>query len=188
MEEQKICKHCNNKFSQGKTTNFKWITKVFCSKKCQFDYIIENNKEKGSWNKGKHPEYMQKENHWAYGTKFSDEYRRKLSNAHKGKQAKENNPAWKGGVTSESKLIRSSAEYKIWKNAVFSKDNFTCQKTGIRGGDLVAHHIHNFADFPELRLAIDNGITLSKKAHRQFHEIYGFGKNTKEQLLEFLNN
>ena len=46
--------------------------------------------------------------------------------------------------------------------------------------------INNFADFPELRLAIDNGITLSEKAHKDFHNIYGNKNNTKEQLEEFL--
>lgn len=32
-----------------------------------------------------------------------------------------------------------------------------------------------------------NGITLSKKAHKEFHHIYGTKNNTKEQLIEFLN-
>ena len=37
------------------------------------------------------------------------------------------------------------------------------------------------------RTAIENGITLSLKAHREFHKKYGFRNNTKEQLEEFLN-
>ena len=93
---------------------------------------------------------------------------------------------WKGGITSINHIIRGSAEYGLWKKSVFLRDNFTCQKYGTRGGDLRAHHINNFAEFPEIRLAIDNGITLSKKAHREFHKIYGFKNNTKEQLEEFL--
>ena len=69
---------------------------------------------------------------------------------------------------------------------MFERDNFTCQKYDIRGGLLVAHHINNFSEFPELRFAIDNGITLSQKAHNDFHKIYGKINNTKEQLEEFL--
>lgn len=94
---------------------------------------------------------------------------------------------WKG-ITPENQKIRTSIEYKLWRKSVFERDNFICQKTGISGGELVAHHIQNFAEFPELRLAIDNGITLSKKSHKKFHDIYGRRNNTKEQLLEFLNN
>jgi len=53
---------------------------------------------------------------------------------------------------------------------------------------LEAHHIKNFADNPELRFAVNNGITLSKKAHREFHKIYGTRNNNKKQLDKFLLN
>ena len=66
------------------------------------------------------------------------------------------------------------------------RDSFTCQKSGQKGGDLEVHHINNFADFPELRTSIENGITLSKQEHKNFHKKYGYKKNTKEQLIEFL--
>src|SRR3990167_2827110 len=84
--------------------------------------------------------------------------------------------------------IRNSIEYKIWIGAVFAHDGYTCQKIGIKGGHLVAHHIQNFAQFPELRFAIDNGITLSKQAHNEFHKRYGRKNNNREQLDEFLGD
>jgi len=96
---------------------------------------------------------------------------------------------WKGDKMKdypESVRIRKSSEYKLWRKSVFERDNFTCQKYGVSGGLLRAHHINNFADFPEIRLAIDNGITLSKIAHDEFHKIYGKHNNTLEQLKEFL--
>lgn len=96
------------------------------------------------------------------------------------------NPNFKGGYTPERVKIRNSSEGVLWRKSIFARDNFTCQKYQTRGGDLVAHHINNFAEFPELRFAIDNGITLSLKAHKEFHKIYGKSNNTKEQLDEFL--
>jgi hypothetical protein len=106
----------------------------------------------------------------------------------KGYHARELCHLWKGGITPENHKIRSSLEMKLFRKACMERDNFTCQKTGERGGRLVVHHINNFADFPELRTSIENGITLSKESHKEFHRIYGVKNNTKEQLLEFLIN
>jgi len=104
---------------------------------------------------------------------------------HQSKLGDKNNN-WKGGITPINDTIRHSIEYDLWRNAVFTRDNFTCQKTGISGGELQAHHINNFSIFSDLRFAIDNGITLLKKSHIEFHKIYGYKNNTKEQLEEFL--
>lgn len=95
------------------------------------------------------------------------------------------NPSWKGGVTVRNILARNSAKYDRWKLAVFEKDNWTCQKTGARGGDLAAHHIESFSEYPNLRFETGNGITLSLKEHRRFHRIYG-SRTTAAQLSEFL--
>lgn len=115
-----------------------------------------------------------------FGKHHSELTKKKLSG--------ENSYRWRGGITSINTKIRRSLEYKLWVKSVLERDNFVCQKYGIRGGKLVVHHINNFSDFPELRFAIDNGITLSDKAHRLFHKIYGRKNNTKGQLEEFLNN
>ena len=97
-----------------------------------------------------------------------------------------NHPNWKGGISTEHDKARHTFEMRLWRKSVFERDGFTCQKYGIRGGDLVAHHINNFSSFPELRTSIENGITLSKKAHDEFHKKYGKKNNTREQLNEFL--
>lgn len=71
------------------------------------------------------------------------------------------------------KKIRESKEYKLWRTAVFERDNFTCVWCGIRnekglGKTIIiqADHIKPFAYFPELRFAIDNGRTLCKECHK----------------------
>jgi hypothetical protein len=106
----------------------------------------------------------------------------------KGENMGQDNPSWKGGVTPLHNKIRSSVENRLWIKSVFERDDYTCQKTGRRGGTLVSHHILNFSAYPELRFAIDNGITLSLESHDEFHRIYGKTNNTKEQLEEFLTN
>ena len=97
------------------------------------------------------------------GRKHTVESKRKLSEAHKGKKCN----FWKGGVTPVNKLIRRSIEYRLWREAVFARDNWTCQECKIRGGELHPHHLKSFALFPELRFAIDNGQTLCAQCHRK---------------------
>lgn len=147
---------------------------------------------------GKHPsaETRKKMSLSRKGVKLSQATRRKMSATHKRLKSWERLPHkkgsehyyWKGGISPEHNKIRQSIEYRIWSNAIFSRDNWTCQKTGIRGGKLAAHHIKNFAQYPELRFAIDNGITLEKDVHKYFHKKYGKKNNTQEQLIEFLTN
>jgi 5-methylcytosine-specific restriction endonuclease McrA len=117
------------------------------------------------------------------GVKRSMNFRINLSIKRKGS----NNPSWKGGKTTDNSKARRSLEIHLWREAVFTRDNYTCQKTGIRGGILRAHHIKNFSQYPELRCDISNGITLSEKAHKEFHKKYGIKNNTQEQLIEFLS-
>jgi hypothetical protein len=78
----------------------------------------------------------------------------------------ENAPRWKGGLVSEEEQIRKSSAYVKWRRYVFERDNYTCQCCGDnRGGNLQAHHLLNFSDHPELRLVVDNGITLCDSCH-----------------------
>jgi len=74
---------------------------------------------------------------------------------------------WKGGVTSKNRIIRGSFEYKQWREAVFKRDDYTCQHCGDRGVYLQADHIKPFALYPELRLDLNNGRTLCLPCHKE---------------------
>lgn len=93
---------------------------------------------------------------------------------------------YKGGITSVNKRIRGGIHYRLWREAVYARDNWTCQRCGKRGVFLHPHHIKNFAQYPKLRFAIDNGITLCKECHMEFHKKYGKENNNEKQLKEFL--
>ena len=77
---------------------------------------------------------------------------------------------WKGGISSKNIRFRQSSEYKNWRYAVFSRDNWTCQNCKKRGGSLVAHHIIPFATDYDLRLVVLNGITLCNVCHKNIHQ------------------
>ncbi len=66
--------------------------------------------------------------------------------------------------------IRNSVEYKKWRDAVFERDDYTCQHCHQHGGKLNAHHIKPFSEFPQLRLEVSNGITLCEKCHKEVHK------------------
>lgn len=74
--------------------------------------------------------------------------------------------AWKGGISHINSRIRQSSEYKVWRDAVFLRDNWTCQLCRKRGGVLEADHIKQFATHPDLRFTTSNGRTLCKACHK----------------------
>ena len=129
------------------------------------------------------PEHIANRTKAQKGIKRSIETRLKISNSHIGVKAYN----WKGGTTKENKKIRLSIEFRLWRESVFARDNWTCQKCNIKGKELHPHHILNFSSWVELRFAIDNGITLCKGCHREFHKKYGSTNNNMEQLTNYIN-
>lgn len=73
---------------------------------------------------------------------------------------------WKGGLTAINKIIRGSYEYKLWRESVFQRDDYTCQFCFKRGGEIHADHIEPFAYFIDKRFDINNGRTLCAPCHR----------------------
>ncbi len=169
----------NHKGMTGKSHSEKTTTKM--SKSHLGKKMSEEAKAKMSKAKTGHKvseETRKKIRKFNKGRKFSLEIRKKLSG--------KNHWNWKGGISTERDEIRSSIEFRLWREAVFARDNFTCQKCDeVFKIELNAHHIENFAEYPDLRFAIDNGITFCEKCHKKFHKIFGYSKNNKKQLDKF---
>lgn len=78
---------------------------------------------------------------------------------------------WQGGKTKWQKSVRTCVEYKIWREAVFERDDYTCQWCGKRNGNgetiiLNADHIKPLSLYPELMYELENGRTLCLPCHK----------------------
>ncbi len=185
-----ICPVCGNEFKT--TPSLIKRGKKYCSKKC---YSIFQKSLIGVWKDKKlsdeHVQHL-KENHvGTLGKKQSEETKKKISNSMVGiprlTMRGENHPNWKNGATPTNQKIRGSIEYKLWERIIYNKNNYECPICGEhRKKKLTAHHILNFSTYPELRFDINNGQTLCRIHHQEFHRKYGFKNNNQEQLEEFI--
>jgi len=80
-------------------------------------------------------------------------------------------PFWKGGRPWER---FKNPEYLAWRRAVLERDGYICQQCGRqckqRERGLAAHHIKPYADYPELRYEVSNGLTLCRQCHMTLHD------------------
>lgn len=162
-------------------------------KYCQYTRIAAKNRGR------KHTqESILKMSKSSRGKKHSAKTKQKISKASKGKLAGNRNPMF--GLTGEKcpnwKTTRSQKdreyrrqypEYYKWRETVFERDKYVCQVCGEKGVYFVAHHIESYADNKKLQLVLDNGVTICKDCHDEFHIIYGKGGNTRQQLNEYIN-
>lgn len=95
------------------------------------------------------------------------------------------NPVWKGGLTKEHNLARCSTLYKRWRFKILKRDNYQCI---ICSNNILlelnSHHIINFTN-KKFRHDLNNGTTLCKKCHTNFHKVYGKFNNNLTQIKEF---
>jgi hypothetical protein len=108
---------------------------------------------------------------------------------------------WKGGKSPLQSNIRHLTQTKEWRLKVFERDNYICQKCNCGSNKLEAHHIEGVTQIinlyeiktvedalkVDLLWNIDIGITLCKKCHKTFHNLFGVYNFTSENLMEYLN-
>ena len=81
--------------------------------------------------------------------------------------------------TPKLEALRKTADYIHWRESVFKRDDFTCQECGKRGGKIQAHHVKQFAYYPELRFDVNNGKTLCEPCHKSIEIV-----KTRRKLQE----
>ena len=187
-----VCANCGKEFTSKSTC--KSYTPKYCGQACFSNRQLSDStrvkmsdakKGKSPWNKGVNMWETREHPRGTLGMKFdkqpaTEETKRRLSEAHTGLKYPANTGEkhwnWQGGITDPNEHIRKSADYKTWRKAVFTRDNYTCQRCGTHGGELHADHIIPFAVDPSKRFDVENGRVLCAKCHRET-DTYGHNIN-----------
>jgi hypothetical protein len=119
--------------------------------------ISKNNARTRYWLGKKRPNLVSEEykkilrkkmigNKFSKGNVMSLDSRKKISDSTKGEKCH----FWKGGVTPINNTIRRSLEYRLWRESVYIRDNFTCVWCGAKsciGNKVIlnADHIKPFS-------------------------------------------
>ena len=187
------CEVCGKKFSCGQKGQ------RFCGLKC----MGVNNTGEGNSFYGKTHTSITKDKisisrkgkcvgtrHHFFGKHRDQEVIKKLIENHLGRFLGKNNPNYNHSLTDKDRITgRNFHEYRQWRQDVYARDNYTCQCCGCKkSGSFEAHHLYNYSSNENKRTDIDNGITLCKKCHKEFHTLSKYTKNTKEQFITFSNN
>lgn len=140
---------------------------------------VETRKKIGDANRG--------EKNGAYGLKWkhSEEAKEKISRGKIGPK----NPAYNHSKTTEERSLSKKRNLQTpglnwWKRQIKKQAGYQCGICQSKK-NLVAHHLDGYDKHPELRIDLDNGACLCKNCHESFHKQYGYGRNTKDQFLQF---
>jgi len=149
------CEYCSKKF----VLKNKYYKGRFCSHSCSGKYQyhsginpVPTRSGSSPWNKGK--------------SKKNDERLLKISEDRTGSR----NWSWKGGVTTDSFRDTYKRQLREWREKVFIRDDWTCQRCSIRGGSLHPHHIIPLSLDRRFALDVSNGVTLCVTCHKEVHK------------------
>ena len=75
------------------------------------------------------------------------------------------NHKWTGKASPK----RRTSEHKTWARKVIDRDNGTCQICKTQEGEMQAHHVKPWKDYPDLRQDVSNGVTVCAPCHWSIH-------------------
>jgi hypothetical protein len=77
-------------------------------------------------------------------------------------------PNWKD-ISEAERRKRRDHKSSLLREKCFKRDDYTCLSCSRRGGDLEAHHLYDWASYPDMRYTLENIVTLCVVCHRNFH-------------------
>lgn len=188
---QKQCKECGRKNGAEKNKNRISVNCDYCGKSIEITkgQMVYNYHFCGLECQYKWRSLQMKNNKINEGRFLTDDIKKKIGKANKGKLCGSNNPNYNPNLTDEDRESRRNIpDYQEFIKEVYKRDNYTCQRCGDnKGGNLVAHHLNGYDTFKEQRTDVNNGVTLCNVCHKEFHSLYGYGNNTKEQYEEWIS-
>ena len=78
-----------------------------------------------------------------------------------------------------------SNEAKVFKSQLFKNDR-KCAVCNEEIREMQIHHLYSRNTHSSLTFNKDNVVIVCKYCHKYFHDLYGYGNNTKEQFYKFL--
>jgi len=144
--------------------------------------IAEASLGREPWNKGTKGVMIA----WNKGVPMSEKTKEKISISRIGKYMGEEHWKW---IKNRNELKRAEASeerrspaYKYWRKQVYERDGHKCKiNNNDCSGRIEAHHILGFAQYPELRYEVNNGITLCHFHHPK-------KRKEEEELVSFFIN
>lgn len=175
------CIVCGAEFENTCNTSKKdYLSRKYCSRSCsnkntvKIRSTLEAHKKVGDKLRGR-PKTLQHRQNLSRAIKTSPkaiklQFKKGKENIAYGRnQTGETNHNWKGGATSRNQQLRNNPQMSVWRNSVFTRDKYTCQKCGLKGGYLQAHHIIPVSKREDLIFDIDNGLTVCLDCHEKIH-------------------
>ena len=152
----------------------------FCCKGCRSalykreqNYSASGLASGRGWNKG-----LSKKNgdNLSYGKPRSNKTKGRISKALKGRIFSEEHKEAISKARIElfdriGRVVRLDRGWAFarWRKEVYKRDGYVCQVCGAKG-EIKAHHILSWKDYPELRFELENGITLCYDCHKKLHK------------------
>ena len=116
-------------------------------------------------------------NHEEYGSLRREEQRQRFSG--------KNNPMYVGsGLRSEYTWRNKTYRLNILR--IFDNTCVKCNNK-LDDTDLRVHHLNSCDWDIKGIMDLSNGVCLCNECHKDFHKIYGYGKNTEQQFDEWMN-